>query len=65
MSKLIQYFLMTVEKLNSSTKSLTEEETIQYMTKTIPITYPNMSNLPATAEEIRKYGLLIKILMGL
>jgi hypothetical protein len=56
---------MTVEKLNSSTKSLTEEETIQYMTKTIPITYPNMSNLPATAEEIRKYGLLIKILMGL
>jgi hypothetical protein len=35
---------MIVEKLNNGTKSQTEEEAIQYMTKTIPRTFQEINN---------------------
>jgi hypothetical protein len=44
---------MTAEKRNNSTKSPTNEEAIQYMTKTIPRTFPNINLLPTTANEIK------------
>jgi hypothetical protein len=47
------YFLTTVEKLNKSTKSPTEEEAIQYMTKTIPRTFPDINILPTMANKIK------------
>jgi hypothetical protein len=37
------YFLTIVEKLNNSTKTPRKEEVIQYMTKTVPRTIPNIS----------------------
>jgi hypothetical protein len=43
------HFLIIVEKLNNSTKSPTEEEAIQYVTKTIPRSFPDINLLPATA----------------
>jgi hypothetical protein len=47
------YFLTTLEKLNNGTKSPAEEEAIQYMTKTIPRTFPDINLLPTMANEIK------------
>jgi hypothetical protein len=43
------YFLTIVEKLNNGTKSPTEEEAIQCMTKKIPRTFLDINFLPTTA----------------
>jgi hypothetical protein len=47
------YFLTAVEKLNNVTNSPVEEEAIQYMTKTIPGTFPDINLLPTMANEIK------------
>jgi hypothetical protein len=52
------YFLTTVDKLDSGTKFPTEEEAIQYMTRTIPRTFPDINLLPTTANEIKNLILL-------
>jgi hypothetical protein len=47
------YFLTVVEKLNSDTKCPTEEDSIQYITKTIRGTFPGINLSPTTANEIK------------
>jgi hypothetical protein len=53
---------MTLEKLNNSTKSPTEEEAIQFMTKIIPRTLPNINLLPTTANEIKNISKKLTLL---
>jgi hypothetical protein len=44
---------MSVEKLNSRTTSPSKQETIQYMKKIIPITFPNTNHLFTTTNEVK------------
>jgi hypothetical protein len=47
------YFLTIVEKPNNGTKSPTEEEAIQYMTKTISRTFQDINLLLTMANEVK------------
>jgi hypothetical protein len=44
--------------LDNGTKCPTQEEAIQFMTKTIPRTFPDINILSATANEINKINSL-------
>jgi hypothetical protein len=47
------YFLTTVEKMNTDTKSSAEKAAIQHMANTNPTIFPGVNLLPTTANEIK------------
>jgi hypothetical protein len=42
------YFLTITERMNNDTTTITEDA-IKYLTKAIPITFPNINLMPITA----------------
>jgi len=47
------YFLTITERMNNDTTTITKEDTIKYLSKAIPRTFPNMNLMSTTENEIK------------